>query len=58
MRQRVQLRFRFFEAGRADAMRERGVGVLRHVDLDTLPVVPVVADAFAVGADRQQSTDA
>jgi hypothetical protein len=39
----------------ADAVAERGLGVLPDVGLDLLPVVAVVAHLLAVGADRQQA---
>ena len=54
----IELGFRVFEAGRADAVGKRRVGVFRHVHLHALPVVTVVADPLAIGADRQQSAKA
>src|SRR5687767_1062880 len=50
-----ELRFRGLETGGADAVRELCVRVLGDVHLDALPVVLVVANAFAVAADRQQT---
>src|SRR4030095_15217153 len=54
----VDLRLGFLETRGADAVRKCGVGVLRHIHLDTLPVVPVVADTLAIRADREQSAQA
>src|SRR5206468_1455757 len=42
---------------RADAVGELRLGVPLDVALDLLPVVLVVADLLAVGADRQQPVD-
>src|SRR4051812_39336954 len=40
---------------RTDAVAELGVGMLGDVALDLHPVLVVVADPFAVAADRQQT---
>ncbi len=45
----------FGETRRADAMAEPGLGVLRDVGVELLPVVVVGANALAVPADREQA---
>src|SRR5436190_16242681 len=45
----------FGETGGADAVAELGVGVLADVALQLLPVVLVIPDALAIGADRQET---
>src|SRR5947209_8349711 len=55
LRQLVPPHFRV--ALRADAVAELGLGVLADVRLDLLPVVLVVADLLAVGADRQEAAE-
>ena len=43
------------KAIRADTVTEIGIGVLRNVIFDPLPVSGIIADAFAVAADREQT---
>src|ERR1035437_8616865 len=45
------------QAARAQTVAELRLGVLRDVGLDLAPVAPVVADALAVRADREQAAE-
>src|SRR5215213_7627187 len=49
------LRVELVDAHRAQAVRELGLGPLRDVLLDLLPVAAVVADPLARRADRQHA---
>ncbi len=47
----------FFDAIRADSVGEFGLGMIRDIGFDLLPVVLVVPDFFAVAAYGQESLE-